>query len=182
MVFPGGQPGKNLPSIPTRDFRNLAFLFAALTKKGARNDGTTSPRASGKNTGPRSAPGIFTAMEQNAKTTNRHGSNKRPNRIEISFSDQELKKVKALAREAGQDKIPTFVRNFILGGGVVEAAVTEQDRKDIAQLSKIGANLWQLRKDLKEYGLDNQFLSDLREFSEKFKTILPYYFSKIGRE
>lgn len=84
-----------------------------------------------------------------------------------------------LAKKAGEEKITVLARNLILGGGVVEAAVTPEDRRDIAQLSKIGTNLWQLRKDLNDYGVDEQFTYDLQKFSAEFKEILSYYFAKL---
>ena len=116
-----------------------------------------------------------------ASQTRRHGSEKRPHRLEITFSDTEWKTVNALAKKADQDKLPAFVRKLILGGGILEAAVSAQDRRDICHLSRIATNLWQLRKDLLNYGVDEQLSKDLETFRGEFANILMYYRSKIEK-
>lgn len=111
-----------------------------------------------------------------------HGSAKRPNRLEISFSDEEMKKVKAMAKKAGDEsRVSSFVRKLVLGGGVIEARVTPEDRKDIAQLGKIGGNLWQLRKDLNNFGIDEKLSEDLEKFHAEFAKILSYFREKIEK-
>jgi len=116
------------------------------------------------------------------KVSKHHGSAKRPNRLELTFSDEEMKKVKAMARKAGEEKrVPSFARKLILGGGVIEARVTPEDRRDIAQLGKIGGNLWQLRKDLNNFGIDEKLSDDLEMFHAEFANILAYYRAKIEK-
>ncbi len=118
-------------------------------------------------------------MKTKTKQTRHHGSSKRPNRLEISLNDDEMKTVVELATKAGMTKIPTFARKLLLGGGVIPAPITPDDRKDINQLSKIGSNLWRLRKDLEDFGVDPELLRDLELFKIKFKKILDYYIEKI---
>ena len=111
-----------------------------------------------------------------------HGSAKRPYRLEISFSDEEMKKVMAMAKKAGdENRVPSFIRKLVLGGGVIEARVTPEDRKDIAQLGKIGGNLWQLRKDLNNFGIDEKLSEDLEKFHAEFAKILSYFRAKIEK-
>ena len=109
-----------------------------------------------------------------------HGSAKRPYRLEVSFSEEEWTALAVLADKAGEKKIPAFARKLLLtGGGTVVARVTQEDRKDIGQLGKIGGNLWQLRKDLKNFGVDGKLLSDLDNFYNEFAKILTYFRAKI---
>ena len=115
------------------------------------------------------------------KASKHHGSAKRPHRLEVSFSDGEWDTLAALAKKAGEKKVPAFARKLILGGGVIEARVTPEDRKDIAQLGKIGGNLWQLRKDLNNYGIDEKLSDDLEKFHAEFAKILSYFRAKIEK-
>ena len=108
-----------------------------------------------------------------------HGSAKRPYRLEVSFSEEEWTALVALADKAGEKKIPAFARKLLLGGGTVVARVTQEDRKDIGQLGKIGGNLWQLRKGLKNFGVDGKLISDLDNFYNEFAKILTYFRAKI---
>jgi hypothetical protein len=119
--------------------------------------------------------------EKDIRTPSRHhGSASRPKRLELSFSEDESKEVEALARKAGEGKhISSFVRKCVLGGGVVEAGITPTDRKDIAQLGKLGSNLWQLRKDLNRFGVDYTFTRDLESFYKELQTIVAYYKDKL---
>ena len=110
-----------------------------------------------------------------------HGSAKRPHRLEVSFTDGEWDALTVLARKAGEKKIPAFARKLLLGGGTVVAAVTPEDRKDIGQLSKIGSNIWQLRKDLNNYGIDEKLSEDLEQFHAEFTNILSYFRAKIDK-
>lgn len=50
---------------------------------------------------------------------------------------------------------------------------------NIGQLGKIGGNLWQLRKDLKNFGVDGKLISDLDNFYNEFAKILTYFRAKI---
>ena len=109
-----------------------------------------------------------------------HGSAKRPYRLEVSFSEEEWTALAALANNVGEKKIPAFARKLLLGGGTVVARITPEDRKDIGQLGKIGGNLWQLRKDLNNFGADGKLLSDLDTFYNEFAKILTYFRTKIN--
>ena len=87
-----------------------------------------------------------------------------------------------MARKAGEEKrVSSFARKLILGGGVIEARVTPEDRRDIAQLGKIGGNLWQLCKDLNNYGIDEKLSDDLEMFHAEFAKVLAYYRAKIEK-
>lgn len=116
------------------------------------------------------------------KANKHHGSAKRPNRLELSFSDEEMKMVEAMARKAGEEKrVSAFARKLILGGGVIEARVTPEDRKYIAQLGDIVGNLWQLRKDLNNYGIEEKLSDDLEMFHAEFAKILSCFRAKIEK-
>lgn len=119
--------------------------------------------------------------DKQTKKTKHHGSQKRPNRLEITFSDGEWNIVLSQADEAGYAKPTEFARKLLLGGGTIQAVVTPEDRKNIGQLSKIGTNLWQLRKDLNYYGLDKKFLEDLNTFHANFKKVILFYRAKIDK-
>lgn len=116
------------------------------------------------------------------KASKHHGSARRPHRIEVTFSDTEWENMTALTKKAGEKRVPTFARKLLLGGGTVIAAVTPEDRKEIAQLSKIGSNLWQLRKDLNNYGMDEKMSKDLDAFQRIFAKVLLHYREKIEKK
>lgn len=116
------------------------------------------------------------------KASKHHGSAKRPHRLEVSFSDGEWDTLAALAKKAGEKKVPAFARKLLLGGGTVVAAITQEDRKEIAQLSKIGSNLWQLRKDLNNHGVDNYLTKDLERFHDEMQNVLLYFREKVNRK
>jgi len=120
-------------------------------------------------------------MKTETAKTKHHGSLRRPNRLELSFTDAEFRTLSDLADEAGAKKLAAFARKLILGGSVIEAAVTADDRRDISQLSKIGSNLWELRKRLIMQGLDNHFVADLDSFYKEFAAILKYYRTKLEK-
>ena len=112
-------------------------------------------------------------------TTKHHGSARRPNRLELSFSDSEWQTLESLAASAGEDKLSVFCRKLILGGGVIAAAVSAEDRRDIAQLSKVGSNLWELRKDLRNFGFDETNLQKFRTIYAEMLKIIEYFRAKI---
>lgn len=116
------------------------------------------------------------------KVSKHHGSARRPHRIDVSFSDSEWEIMTDLAKKAGEKRVPTFARKLLLGGGKVIAAVTPEDRKEIAQLSKIGSNLWQLRKDLNNYGMDEKMAKDLEAFQTIFAKVLLHFREKIEKK
>lgn len=116
------------------------------------------------------------------KSTKHHGSQKRPNRLEVSLSDEEWNKLEALARSAGEKTVPKFARKLLLGGGTVLAAVSLEERENIRQLHKIGTNLWQLRKDLKNYGIDENTAKDLEKFRTEFAKVLLHFREKIEKK
>lgn len=125
---------------------------------------------------------MATKTDIQEKTTKHHGSSKRPNRLEVSLSDEEWNKLEVLTREAGEKTVPKFARKLLLGGGTVVAAVSPEDRKEIAQLSKIGANLWQLRKDLNNYGVDDKMAKDLEAFRTEFAKVLLHFREKVDKK
>lgn len=116
------------------------------------------------------------------KNTKHHGSAKRPHRMEVTFSEQEWEKLTGLAAVSGEKSLSKFARKAILNSGVVEAAVTAEDRREIGKLGKIGANLWSLRKQLLNAGMDEITLKDFQMFYEEFAKIIRYYRAKIDKK
>lgn len=116
------------------------------------------------------------------KITKHHGSAKRPHRMEVTFSDEEWTKLTELAATSGEKSLSKFARKAIVNVGVVASAVTAEDRREIGKLSKIGTNLWQLRKQLHNAGIDENTLKDLRMFYDDFAKIIRYYRAKIDKK
>jgi len=187
-------PGENLRFDPYRGPQHTLLFIRYAHEKGERTPLSVAPFQRRKSRVPASRPEFIfaglrpkkepTTMKEQTdiKVSKHHGSAKRPNRLELTFSDEEMKKVKAMARKAGEEKrVPSFARKLILGGGVIEARVTPEDRRDIAQLGKIGGNLWQLRKDLNNFGIDEKLSDDLEMFHAEFANILAYYRAKIEK-
>ena len=116
------------------------------------------------------------------KTTKHHGSAKRPHRMEVSFSEKEWEKLTELAAVSGEKSMSKFARKAILNSGIVEAAVTADDRREIGKLSKIGVNLWNVRKQLHNAGMDEKTLKDFQMFYEEFAEIIRYYRAKIDKK
>ena len=116
------------------------------------------------------------------KITKHHGSAKRPHRIEVTFSEQEWEKLTELSAVSGEKSLSKFARKVILNCGIVEGPVTAEDRKEIGKLSRIGANLWQVRKQLHNAGMDENTLKDFQLFYEEFAEIIKYYRVKIDKK
>jgi len=116
-----------------------------------------------------------------AKTKKRHGSAKRPNRIEIPFSDEEFARVNELTAAAGYRKPTDFLRDLLLGEGIVKAVLTVEERKSITDLSKIGTNIWQIRKILFNNGLNEKAISDIETMYEEFAEIKNYFKAKLQK-
>ena len=112
------------------------------------------------------------------KETKHHGSKKRPHRMEVTFSDEEWKILQKKAKESGEKTISNFARTCVLNNGIT-AIISDQERNEIAQLSKIGSNLWELRKQLYNAGIDGQILHDLELFRQKFAKVIEYYKVKL---
>ena len=112
------------------------------------------------------------------KETRHHGSKKRPHRMEVTFSDEEWKILQKKAKESGEKTISNFARTCVLNNGIT-AIISDQERSEIAQLSKIGNNLWELRKQLYNAGIDGQILHDLELFRQKFTKVIEYYKVKL---
>lgn len=114
--------------------------------------------------------------ESNEKQkTGRHKSKRRPNRVEVSFSDKELARAKELAEEAGAASLPELMRHIIMHRGRVIEALTPEDRKLITDLGKMGTNIWEIRKDLMKHGTDSKMLDDIKSMYKDFKDIKEYY-------
>lgn len=118
--------------------------------------------------------------ETDQKTSKHHGSGKRPNRIEVVLTDEENSRLEELSAAAGV-KPTQFVRKLIMGGGTVKAALTSEERKLITNLGKIGTNIWQIRKDLINFGLDENALSDIDAMYDEFAKIKEHFKAKLQK-
>ncbi len=113
------------------------------------------------------------------QASKRHGSDLRPRRVEISFTEHEYERISALAKQAGAKSVAKFARKFLLKGRKINVPLSETDRKNIDNLHKIGINLWQIRKDIMNYGIDDKVIDDLAQIkSDFYNEILPYFRSK----
>lgn len=109
----------------------------------------------------------------------RHGSELRPRRVEISFTEDEYEQISALAEQAGDKSVAKFIRKYILKRRKLKARLSDSDKKEIENLHKIGTNIWQIRKDLINYGIDDKVIDDLEKMKKEFyELILPYYRDK----
>ena len=102
--------------------------------------------------------------------------------MEVTFSEQEWEKLTELSAVSGEKSLSKFARKAILNSGVVQAAVTAEDRREIGKLSRIGANLWNIRKQLHNAGMDENTLKDFQMFYEEFAEIIKYYRAKIDKK
>ena len=98
--------------------------------------------------------------------------------MEITFSDEEWEKIKEMVAASGENTISKFARMCLLNAGVV-AIISDEDYRKITQLSKIGSNIWELRQQLYNAGVDGQILKDLETFRQQFSKILEFYKDKI---
>ena len=119
------------------------------------------------------------ADKKKEKKTGRHGSAKRPNRIEVILTDEENSRLEELSTAAGV-KPTQLVRKLIMGG-TVKAALTAEERKLITDLSKMGTNIWQIRKDLINYGLDEKAVSDIESMYDEFAQIKEHFKTKVQK-
>ena len=109
----------------------------------------------------------------------RHGSELRPRRVEITFSEDEYERISALADQAGEKSVAKFIRQYVLKRRQLKARLSETDKKNIDNLHKIGTNIWQIRKDIMSFGIDDKVIDDLAQMkSEFYQLILPYYRDK----
>ena len=109
----------------------------------------------------------------------RRGSELRPRRVEISFTEDEYEQISALAEQAGDKSVAKFIRKYILKRRKLKARLSDSDKKEIENLHKIGTNIWQIRKDLINYGIDDKVIDDLEKMKKEFyELILPYYRDK----
>ena len=111
----------------------------------------------------------------------RHGSKKRPNRLELSFSDEEWERVQSLAAEAGVEKVTDFLRELLVQDGIVTAALKPEERKTITDLGKVGTNIWEVRKKLIDIGVDEKTTAELKAMYDEFSKIRDYFKEKIKR-
>ena len=121
------------------------------------------------------------ADEKKEKKTGRHGSGKRPNRTEVYFTNEEWEKVNSLMAAAGEKSLPVFLRELAINEGTVVAALTADERKLITDLSKMGTNIWQIRKDLINYGLDEKAVSDIEAMYDEFAQIKEHFKAKLQK-
>lgn len=121
------------------------------------------------------------ADEKKEKKTGRHGSALRPNRTEVYFTNEEWEKVNSLMAAAGEKSLPVFLRELAINEGTVVAALTADERKLITDLSKMGTNIWQIRKDLINYGLDEKALSDIEAMYDEFAQIKEHFKAKLQK-
>ena len=102
--------------------------------------------------------------------------------MEVTFSDEEWDLLQKKANESGEKSLSKFARKAIVNAGVVSAKVTEEDRKEIGKLKIIGVNLWQLRKQLHNAGIDEKTLNNLEIFYDEFAKIIKFYRGKIDKK
>ena len=111
--------------------------------------------------------------ETSRNTTKHHGSGKRPNRLELTLTDDEKSRLEELSTAAG--KKPTeYVRELIMNGKV-DAVLTAEERKLITDLSKMGTNIWKTRNTLialiNEKKENKQRIPDLQKTIDELKTL-----------
>lgn len=113
-------------------------------------------------------------VEKKEKKKGRHGSNKRPNRIEVILTDEENSRLEELSAAAGV-KPTQLVRKLIMGDGTVKAVLTAEERKSITDLGKMGTNIWKTRNTLialfNEEEHNKQMISDLQKTIDEVKTL-----------
>ena len=120
------------------------------------------------------------------KENKHHGSSKRPHRIEISYSESEWEMLTQKAEEAGIYKLASMIRGLSLNGEV-HAALIPEEREIIANLHKVGVNLWALRGDIMSYNvgesfarqLDSLMAEDLVSIVTDLKHIIAYFKTKL---
>ena len=98
--------------------------------------------------------------------------------MEVTFSDKEWKILQKKAKDSGEKTISNYARICLLNNNII-IEISDEERSEIAQLSKIGSNLWELRKQLYNAGIDGQILRDLELFRQKFAKVIEYYKAKI---
>ena len=86
------------------------------------------------------------------KKTGRHGSDKRPHRTDVYYTDEEWQKLNDMAAAAGVDSrhLATFVRELALKGKV-KAILSAEDRRDINKLNNIHKNVIWFRTRITKY-------------------------------
>lgn len=182
---PGIAPSQTCPSTSPEALRTPCFSFVNTHEKGRKSD-RWRPFSRIKTLGPSCRTQNFhpfkrRRMAENKKTKH-HGSAKRPHRMEVTFSEKEWERLTELAAVSGEKSLSKFARKTILNGGVVEGPVTAEDRKEIGKLSRIGSNLWHVRKQLHNAGMDENTLKDFQMFYDEFAKIIRYYRAKIDRK
>ena len=187
MTFPGEKSA--LRPLPGPSAHRL--LFACSARKKGEPDALGSLRfLDGKPGSPLRAQASVlkqktnrshegTMKETDPKTSKHHGSGKRPNRIEVILTDEENSRLEELSAAAGV-KPTQLVRKLIMGG-TVKAALTAEERKLITDLGKMGTNIWQIRKDLINYGLDEKALSDIDAMYDEFAAIKEHFKAKLQK-
>lgn len=118
--------------------------------------------------------------EKKEKKAGRHGSKKRPYRIEVILTDEEKSRLDELS-VAANEKPAKYIRKLIMGGGTVKAALTAEERKSITDLRKIGTNIWEIRKNLINYGLDEKSIADIKAMYDEFAKIKDFYKEKLQK-
>lgn len=118
--------------------------------------------------------------ETSRNTTKHHGSGKRPNRLELTLTDDEKSRLDELSEAAGM-KPSQFLQKLIMTGGKVNAALTAEERKSITALSKIGTNIWEIRKEMINYGMDETTVSDIEVMYDDFAKIKEHFKSKVQK-
>lgn len=119
-------------------------------------------------------------MKETMKRSHHSDRSSRPRRVEVMFTDEEMKVVEYRWKMIRKDtKMPRseYIRRMALTGSVCQA-VSSQDRKDISRLVNIGTSLWNLRKQAHNeglYGMETQF----KDFAEEFEQIIEYYQEKL---
>ena len=115
------------------------------------------------------------AEEKKEKKTGRHGSGLRPHRTEVYFTDKEWENVNSLMAFAGEKSLPVFLRELAINKGTVIAALTEDERKSITDLGKMGTNIWKTRNTLialiNENKENKQMIPELQKTIDELKTL-----------
>ena len=82
-----------------------------------------------------------------------------------------------LTDKSGYKKPTNLLRELLLHGGKVTAALTSEESRLIADLGKMGTNIWEIRKDLMRHGTDSRMIADLGVMYNDFRLIKEHFIS-----
>lgn len=121
-------------------------------------------------------------MEEPKKRSHHALNSSRPCRVEVMFTEEEMKQIDyrlSLASNGKKMSRSAYIREMTLKGGVWQA-VSAEDRKDIARLTNIGTNLWNLRKTLHNEGMLGQEIK-VKNIITDLEQIIAYFQDKLSQ-